>query len=205
MIAVFHVGRPAAWGVAALLLVLVADASGAADAAKKNDDGFRVDSSEPDDYRGTQKDVESNITDELAVKLRQFDEWTADSEEQQAAATAQGGSPPGGDGADASDGGGPQAGAEAAGSESDGDTPTSGDTDADRPGSEDATVAAMPTSDLDPTGATGRSTSQPAPRADRRAEEDDVARMIREAAEQETDPERRKALMEQYDAYLENR
>ena len=87
MIAVFHVGRPAAWGVATLLLVLVADASSAADAAKKDDDGFRVDSSEPDDYRGTQKDVESNITDELAAKLRQFDEWTADSEEAQAVST----------------------------------------------------------------------------------------------------------------------
>lgn len=203
MIAVFHVGRPAAWGVAVLLLVLVADASGAADAAKNNDDGFRVDSSEPDDYRGTQKDVESNITDELAVKLRQFDEWTADSEEQQAAATAQDGSPPGGDGADASDGGGPQAGAEAGGSESDGDTPASGDTDAERRGSEAATVAATAASDLDPNGAASRP-AQPN-RPDRRAEEDDVARMIREAAEQETDPERRKALMEQYDAYLENR
>ena len=31
-----------------------------------------------------------------------------------------------------------------------------------------------------------------------------MARMIREAAEQETDPERKKALMEQYEAYTQN-
>ena len=192
------------WGVTVLVLVLVAGASNAADATEKNDDGFRVESSEPDDYRGTRKDVESNITDELAVKLRQFDEWTVDSEEHQAAATTQGGAARGDDGADASDRDGRQAGAEATGSDSDGDLPTAGDTHAALPGSEDTTVAARP-GDLDSTRAVGRSTPQPALRADRRAEEDDVARMIREAAEQETDPERRKALMEQYDAYLENR
>lgn len=191
-------------GVAILGLVLVADPSSAADSTEKNDDGFRVESSEPDDYRGTRKDVESNITDELAVKLRQFDEWTVDSEEQQAATTAQGGAASGDDGADASDGDGRQAGAEAARSDSDGDPPASGDTRAERRGSEDTTDATR-ANDLDPTRAVGRSTRQPGRRADRRAEEDDVARMIREAAEQETDPERREALMEQYDAYLENR
>ena len=203
MIAIFSASRPAAWRAAVFSLVLVAYASGAADATATNDDGFRVHSSEPDDYRGTRQDVESNITDELAVKLRQFDEWTVDSEAQQAAATAPGGSLRGG-GTDTSDRGAAQAVAEAAGSEGGNGTSASGDTDAER-GRADSPVAPRAAGEPDSTEAVGRSTAHPAHRADRRADEDDVARMIREAAEQETDPERRKALMEHYDAYLENR
>ena len=42
-------------------------------------------------------------------------------------------------------------------------------------------------------------------RADKPGREDDVARMIREAAEEETDPERRRALLEQYEEYMKSR
>lgn len=180
--------------MAALALMLAAGSGYAEDSAETGKDALRVESSEPADYRGTRQDVESNITDELAVKLRQFDEWTAENEEQQAAAAESGSSAAGGSGASNPSG---NASAQTAEGGDDGASPTASPTQAAE--NENTSLAAEEGQALP------RSTAQPPARPDRRAKEDDVARMIREAAEQETDPERRKALMEQYDAYLRNR
>ena len=189
--------RVEAIGLLALAVVL-SMASGAAEPAATpsgDDDGFRVESRSLDDYRGTQDDVDSNITDDLATKLRQFDEWTLDGEDraaeeaaQQAAALAAAGGPGGGGGGGSAPGNSGSATGE----------PNTG------PFGRNATG--------DPTGATSGRSGQPgAPRQsvppirpDRLAKEDDVAKMIREAAEQETDPGRRRELTDQYEAYVDS-
>ena len=152
---------------------------------------FHVDSSRPDDYAGTRQDIESNLTDELAVKLRQFDEWAVE-REQDAAVAAQDGGPSGGD----ADG---AAADSTAMAEADGHT--------------EATSASLParsvpvrTSATRPTTTERRFPAtypqQPPPKADQARREDDVARMLREAAEQEDNPIRKKELVEQYEAYV---
>ncbi len=199
-------------------------------AAQEGD--LKVRSSEPEDYVGTQDEVESNLTDELATKLRQFDVWTQEGERQTADAAAQ-------RQAAAEQ----QAAADAAASQSqaagngqlgigpqlahdlsagppgtDASSPV-GRSAADPGQAAAATAATQAARAASQAGSIGQATPgavggrqsgaargqrSPPARMDKAKVEDDVARMIREAAEQETDPERRKALMEQYDAYVRN-
>ncbi len=195
-------------------------------------DEFEVTSSKPEDRRGTPEEVESTLTDELAVKLRQFDEWTVESgldiaDGAPGADAFQGGP---GNGAGGSQSGGaaaPGAGSEqmklerafAADAEAAGDIGATGDgaasEEGDGQGAAEADMTGRPgDSDGSAQGARQRSASPPggredgAPhedRADRPGREDDVARMIREAAEEETDPERKRALLEQYEEYMKSR
>lgn len=154
---------------------------------------FHVDSSRPGDYEGTREDIESNLTDELAVKLRQFDEWAVE-REQEAAAEAREGGPPGGDGGDAN-------------------AAADGTAMAETDGRADAASASLSTGNVPvrtratrPTTAERRfpatSPRRPPPRADKAPQEDDVARMLREAAEQEDNPIRKRELNQQYEAYV---
>lgn len=210
--------KAAAAATPSLLLAFVVLAHTAvAETASKDKSEFRVDSAEREDYLGTTEEVQSNVTDALAAKLRQFDEWTVDAEAASAARAAE------------SDGG-PEGGAGTAGESPSGGSGSADSTgQASRPPSSQAAGAAAaagspepsslsPASNapaaVTPVSPTQSATSRPPPedsasppqpaRADRPSREDDVARMIREAAEQETDPDRKRALMEQYDAYIEN-
>ena len=190
--------------IAALALTVACIAPLADEASGDDASGdFHVDSSRPDDYAGTRQDIESNLTDELAVKLRQFDEWAVEREQDAAAAQAAGaqaGGSPGGDGGDANAH--PNAGDAAAG----------GTAMVEADGRADATSASRPARNVPvPTAATRPTTAdrrfpatypqQPA-KADRVRREDDVARMLREAAEQEDNPIRKQELMEQYEVYV---
>ena len=204
-------------GVAVLAAVVLlspssvsATESGAEPAAKQSaeDDEFRVESRRLEDYYGTQEDVDFTITDDLAAKLRQFDEWTVDGEDQTAAEAAQQAAQAAQQAAaaaaaSAAAGGPPGGGAAGSGMAAAGD-PGAG---AHRPGPNPFD----PNANANPTGVPGAhstrpGTAPPSPlnRPDRRAKEDDVARMIREAAEQETDPQRRRELMDQYEAYVDS-
>ena len=238
-----------------------ASASSAAESTEE-DDGFRIESRRIEDYRGTQQDVESNITDDLSAKLRQFDEWTMDSKERAAAETAKraaeakaaaeasaaaraaaaasaaaaanaaaaasaaaaqgGGGATGVPGAvGGAQGGGATAGASGAWPQRpaggrlpvdpnapiipQGVDPTREPTRGGWPSSQPM-EGGFGTYNPNSTRAGSQSSQRPQPRgrADRRAKEDDVAQMIREAAEQETDPERRQELMDQYEAYIDS-
>lgn len=229
-----------------------ASASSAAESTEE-DDGFRIESRRIEDYRGTQQDVESNITDDLSAKLRQFDEWTMDSKERAAAETAKraaeakaaaeasaaaraaaaASAAAAANAAAAAQGGGGATGVPGAAGGVQGGGATAGASGAwpQRPAGGRLPVdpnATIPPQGVDPTRG-GRPSSQPMEggfgtynpnstragpqssqrpqprvRADRRAKEDDVAQMIREAAEQETDPERRQELVEQYEAYIDS-
>ncbi len=177
---------------------------------------FRVDSAKHEDYRGTAEHVESNVTDALAVKLRQFDEWTVDTEAESSARAAKSGAAESGKGPSTGSGSGGAEGAAPSGqaSESFGSQAADDPATGASPESESPSPTSSTPTDSSPVAAQraasrpphedSSSPPQPLPRADRASEEDDVARMIREAAEQETDPERKRALMEQYDAYMEN-
>ncbi len=167
---------------------------------REDGDGFRVNSADSADYQGTREDVESKLTDELAEKLRQFDEWADETEERNTTSDAQGSLSAGSSGG----GGG---GASATTLTATSSPAANGQANA-APSRRAQTTEDESANTVATTGEIGteipRSAPQPPPRADKKAQEDDVARMIREAAEQETDPARKKALMEQYDAYLEN-
>ena len=201
--------------------------------AASDDSDFHVSSSEAEDYRGTEEEVESNLTDELAIKLRQFDQWTVEGEERSASRSGRNSNSPdtaGSGGAGASQGrvarGGDSASRGATSSETEGEASRGHQSGTSR--SEIAATRSgvsgvgdeqtMPNAQSTPVGkgdptavaasprqeqAAG-SVPQPPPRGDQPSQEDDVARMIREAAEQETDPDRKKALMEQYEAYRQN-
>ena len=195
-------------GLVALALLLASSPSISATASEDSD--FHVDSSQAEDYRGTIEEVESKITDELAIKLRQFDEWTVEGENQADAAGARNpprGASPGTEGTDASPG------QRADSTTSDGTTNGErGDADeklasksqSTRVGSEDATTSTTTSTASTEGDKPPHDSPQPPATADKPSKEDDVARMIREAAEQETDPDRKRALMEQYDAYIQN-
>lgn len=162
-------------------------------AASEEGTDFPVDSAEREDYRGTKEDVESNLTDKLAIKLRQFDEWTIKGEDQTAAqAGKRGGAARGADGTTGSD----STGGSAANPQ---ELPDSQTQLPQTPASPTGTPPARSSEEL------GASSPHPPAKADTSSKEDEVARMIREAAEQETDPDRRRELMEQYDAYMANR
>ena len=198
--------------LAAAVLLFASSASAAEPGAEPageqsaEDDGFRVESRRVEDHYGTRQDVDTNITDDLAAKLRQFDEWTVDGEGQTAAEAAQQAALAAQQAAAAAAASGGASGAHGgagSGMAAAGD-PGSG---SHRPsaGPFDPNASGNPTGGL-VTQSTGPGTPQQMPpaRADRRAKEDDVARMIREAAEQETDPQRRRELMDQYDAYVDS-
>lgn len=175
---------------------------------------LQVHGSEPEDYVGTQDEVESNLTDELAIKLRQFDEWThererqaaAEARQRQAAAEQAAADAAAGHGAASANTGSPAGQAAADAGQAEGaDTATHTNV-------QDAEATSQVGS-IGQTGLGAVSGSQSSPvggprsrptKIDKAKVEDDVARMIREAAEQETDPARRKALMVQYDAYVRN-
>ena len=165
-------------------------------AATSEDGDFEVDSSRPEDHIGTKEEVESNVTDNLATKLRQFDEWTIKTENQTAAdaQSASGGANSSGQGGSGSQG---ASGTQGPLTATDGSRRVrhpSGDANA-RPAWESESTrigdrenrAVLPTS------------SQ---RRNNPSEEDDVARILRRAAERETDPVRKRELMEQYDEYV---
>ena len=194
------------------------DATESDTARSAEGDGFRVQSRGTEDYRGTQEEVKFSITDDLATKLLQFDEWTVDGESQTAAQQA----------ASGEQGGAVRDGASSAANPSSGSHPAEGQGTA-AVGQQAAGDSRTPGAGSDPTAAELNSGSHPANtgpfdpnavgtsarpgaqqqptlpiRPDRRAKEDDVAQMIREAAEQETDPARRQELIDQYKAYVDS-
>ena len=218
--------------LAAVLSTLPASAAvPAASAESDEEDGFRVESRRLEDYRGTQVEVESNIIDDLATKLRQFDEWTVDGEAKTADAAAEQAAADAAAEQAAADAAAQQAAADAAAEQAAADAaaaaasgalvgggraagPPITATDPSSAGSQIPTVRPFdPNAATIPTGVRGGLTSRrgaqqqqipPLVRPDRRAKEDDVALMIREAAEQETDPGRRQELMDQYEAYVDS-
>lgn len=223
-------GRRARAGICAAGLLVAACLAGHVVAAT---DEFEVTSSKPEDHLGTLEEVESTLTDELAVKLRQFDEWTVESGLDEAggargADVSQGGP---GNGAGGGQGGGaPAAGAGSeqvaakGASAADADAQAAGDIGATggRAASEEGDGQGAAESDMagpgDSNGSAGGARQRPVnppgggregvpheDGADKPGREDDVARMLREAAEEETDPERRQALLEQYEEYMKSR
>ena len=175
-------------------------------AQSAEDDEFRVESRRIEDYQGTREDVQATITDDLATKLRQFDEWTVDGEDKTAAEAAQQ--------AAARAAAEARAAAAAAGGGQGGAAGGAGSTAAANAGAGPSGPNALPfdpNAAQTPTGAQaanptvrGGQGQSPPTRPDRRSKEDDVAQMIREAAEQETDPQRRQELMDQYEAYMDS-
>ena len=203
-------GRVGAAGLFVLAAAVAAFPAAAATGATEpedtgqsaEDDGFRVESRRPEDYYGTREDVESNVTDDLAAKLRQFDEWTLDGEDQTAADAAQQAAAAAATAAAAAAGGGAGVGGAGGGPAAAGN-PNSGSPPA-HAGPFDPNATATPTGAPGANARPGARQPSPPIRPDRRAKEDDVARMIREAAEQETDPARRRELLDQYEAYVDS-
>jgi len=166
-----------------------------------------------DKSRHTQSEVEDELVRQLAIKLRQFDrcldQEVAAAAESSAASPAQGSSV-----ADASFAASHRS-EQNQGNDAEGNPSDSAATDT-RPG----TATAGHRRDQSHSGGEASSATQPSvaetnsrqprlPSTDREqvrrsAVEDDIARILREAAEQETDPARRAALWEEYDNYIKN-
>ena len=186
-----------------------------------NDCDFPVTSDFGNNQSQTKEEVEAELVRELAMKLRQFDRCL-DRQKATAGSTA-------GDSASASADGGP---AGVASSGSGGQNPGDG-IERTRPGGGTHEQAGDPVADAGnagdavrggqrqglPTGpaapgpvAAASEASRPerpgrpggGPSVPDNVVEDDVARILREAAEQETDPTRRAALWKEYENYVKN-
>ena len=163
----------------------------------------------------TREEVADRLAEELAVKLKQFDECAerigseqanANAADSSFAATGGGGSGQG----DFGSNGGSESGADedweqVAQGERSGSRASAPDAWETTAGRRQTGAASRPTAGRRPT---ARRTESPPGRSGRMPRtspaEDDVARILREAAEMETDPRRKAELWREYDIYVEN-
>ncbi len=151
----------------------------------------------------SREEVEDRLLREFAIKLKQFDECAEQLGSSQAKAASGGAA--GGDGADS--GGGQGQDQAAQGGESEPGDSTASIEDARRRETDGAktTDAADQTAAMRlPSQRTAQGSGKAREPIRRHSAEDDVARIIREAAQKETDPKRRAALWEEYENYVKN-
>ena len=211
-------GMSALCVVGAALLALSGAPPGEAASGPSGTDGFSgcdwTITSDGGNRAGQSRDeVANELAEELAVKLKQFDECAerlgsgqAEASSADASVAAAGGGS-GGQGASGSNAGGGAGGEmeQVAQGEPSGSTASGADAAGSmangRRTGEAAEPPARPRSTASRTeDAAGRSGG--APRT--RPAEDDIARILREAAEKETDPSRQAALWEEYENYVRN-
>ena len=186
-----------------------------------NDCDFSVTGAAGDERNRTNDEVEAELVRQLAIKLRQFDRCL-DRETATAASPAEGSSPhaveggqtgvasSGYGGQNSGDGAG-QVRPDAGGLEQVGDPIAAVGNEAGTHGNgeNDGSPAGLATPDAVATAAVAdRTEGSGMPGGQERARdtvvEDDVARILRQAAEKETDPARRAALWKEYENYVKN-
>lgn len=179
---------------------------------------WTVTSETGDRQRLTQDEVEAELVRELAVKLRQFDRCLAQDAANAANAVtdAESGGTDGGQAGVASNSGGGQqpgdgAGLPRPGMPAQASHPTAAAGNQAGPGGDgdDKRLPAGPASPGATSAAAPERTEGPGlpgggDRGRDNVVEDDVARILREAAERETDPTRRAALWKEYENYVQN-
>ncbi|MYF12668.1 MAG: hypothetical protein F4229_17130 [Gammaproteobacteria bacterium] len=156
----------------------------------------------------------NQLSEEFAIKLKQFDDCAERLETEQASANAGDsnlgaaggdGSGQGDSGSQGSGGSGTREEQQVAEGEPSGSEASTADSTAAEASQRQTGVAAGP-----PTGqrSKARSTESAAGRSGRQPRtspaEDDIARILREAAEKETDPDRQAALWKEYENYVQN-